>query len=221
MEDTGSSAKWTLVLPTLENEVDYIRKTLAVMTVGLGFSGILAGFQTKAAETPRDIIEIQPKDFTSTYLLDETTRENIRKGNNLRGFGEADYAFEASEDAWREFWVQAGGVFEVILDGRTILRSTAASGVWKPLDNLEKMLNVHITAGRHLLRISKPEPMGIPWISKMQFRKAKDLTGMVRTEPVGDCLALRKGEALRLRVKAGSPVGQNTEQFLARATGNA
>ena len=89
------------------------------------------------------------------------------------------------------------------LDGRTILRSTAASGVWKPLGNLEKMLNVHITAGRHLLRISKPEPMGIPWISKMQFRKAKDLTGMVRIEPIGDCLALRKGEPLGLRLKAG------------------
>jgi hypothetical protein len=187
----------------LENEVDYIRKTLAVMTLGLGFSGILAGFQTKAAETPKDIIEIQPKDFVSTYLLDEKTREAIRKGNNLHGFGEADYAFEANEDAWQEFWVQGGGVFEVILDGRTILRSTTASGVWKPVDNLEKMLNVHVTAGRHLLRISKPEPMGIPWIGKMQFRKAKDLTGMVRIEPVGDCLALRKGEPLRLRVKAG------------------
>ena len=86
--------------------MDYIRKTLAIMTLGLGFSGLLAGFQTKAAETPKDIIEIQPKDFTSTYLLDEKTREEIRKGNNLHGFGEADYAFEASEDAWREFWVQ-------------------------------------------------------------------------------------------------------------------
>ncbi len=184
--------------------MDHIRKTLAVITVGLGFSGLLAGFQTKAAETPKDIIEIQPKDFTSTYLLDENTREEIRKGNNLRGFGEADYAFEAGEDAWREFWVQGGGgVFDVMLDGRTILRSIAASGVWKPLGNLEKMFNVHITAGRHLLRISKPEPMGIPWISKMQFRKAKDLTGMVRIEPVADCLALRKDEPLRLRVKAG------------------
>ena len=78
--------------------MDTIRKTLGAMALGLCLFGILAGSPTRAAEVPKDVIDIQPKDFVSTYLLDEKTREEIRKKNFVYGFGEADYAFETTEE---------------------------------------------------------------------------------------------------------------------------
>ena len=189
-------------------------KGILAMVLGIGFAG-------GATAMAQDVIDVQPKDFVSTYLIDDQTVAEIRKSNNVRGFGEATYAFETAAPGWWEFWAEGSeSPFDFILDGQTLIHSPIQSGVWEPMGKLEKMLNLHIPAGKHTLCLSRPEPWGIPWITKMRFSRAKDITGMVRVVPVSDCLALRQDAPLPLRITAGKgPVAQQITVAVQSASG--
>ncbi|MFA6291614.1 MAG: family 10 glycosylhydrolase [Victivallales bacterium] len=193
-----------------------MKNKIAVLVMSM----CLGGLVTNADESAANVIEIQPRDFTSSYLMEEEGKalENIKKNNAFRewAFAEFDYEFNVPSAGWWEFWLQGNSSpFDLIIDGRRLIHAPIPSGVWTPEKDFQKMINVHLSAGKHTLRLSKPEPYGIPGISKMQFRKAKDITGMVRTELVGDCTAIRKGEGLSLKLVAGKGAEAQTVKVTA------
>lgn len=164
-------------------------------------SMLAAGISGFASASPAELIEIQPKDYVSTYLLDDTTRSEIRKNNLVLGFGEADYAFETPAASWWEFWVEkeSAAPFDLIVDQRAIIHSSISSDVWASGGEGLKMLNLYLPAGKHRLQLRGR----IHAIGKMRLKKAKDFTGMVRTELVGDCLAIRRNQGLSLKLLTG------------------
>lgn len=185
----------------------------------------LGGVAAPAHAAGPQVIEIQPKDFIASYLLEEEGQvaANIRQKNAFTewAFAEVGYAFEVPAAGWWEFWLQGNNTpFDLIIDGRTLIHAPIASGVWAPDQHLQKMLNVWLTAGRHTLRLSKPEPYGIPGVSKMQFRQARDLAGMVRAELVGDRTVIRKGEGLALTLVAGQGAEPRTVRVATSAEGS-
>lgn len=150
------------------------------------------------------VIEIQPRDFVTSYLLTDKEIQETRKSNSVRGFGEVTYTFQTATDGWWEFWAQGGNSpIDLIVDGQRIIHAQIESGVWEPEGNLKKMLNLWLSAGEHELCISRPQPWGIPWIRRMQLRSARDMSGKVRTSLMTDALVRRKGESLPIKMFFG------------------
>ena len=157
----------------------------------------------------RQMIEIQPRDFISANMLSDKEQEEIRKSNYARGFGEVEYAFETPAEGWRELWLEGSDApFDLILDGETVIHAKIESGVWKPDGHLQKMLNLWLAAGKHTLRISRPQPFGIPWIHRICLKPPTALDGQVRAQVLTDALARRAGEPLPVKLligKGGQP----------------
>ncbi|MFZ2656008.1 MAG: family 10 glycosylhydrolase [Victivallales bacterium] len=181
-------------------------KIIAAVILGAGLAVTAHSETAVAKEGGSGMIEIKMGDFISTnYLIDDKEREEIRKSGILRGFGEAEYAFETKEDAWWELWGKGGVTtpFDLLVDKKLVIHSPISSGVWAPENDMQKMMNLNIPAGRHTLMISRPEPYGIPYIGGLLLKKSKDLAGMVRAEPARNVLAIRKDEKFGLALRAG------------------
>lgn len=149
-------------------------------------------------------IEVKAGEFIGTRYLTEKEREEIRGSGYMKGFGEAEYAFTVPAAGWYELWVEAGAnPTDLFLDREFLIYTPFASGVWEPQANAQKTLNLHLGAGRHVLRFSRPWPHGLPWMRRFFLEPARDATGMVRLTPEKDALAFRRGEPFPLRLKAG------------------
>jgi hypothetical protein len=137
-------------------------------------------------------------------LLERTAEAEVRKSNCLRGFGEADYAVTVPKTGWYELWIAAGGwSTDLLLDGRLLIHSSFKSEDWKPDRGAEKVLNVYLAAGEHMLSFHRTWPFGLPYMSRFFLDPAHDATGMVRLTPNKDYMVFRRGEQLCFRLQAG------------------
>lgn len=168
---------------------------------------VLSTFQTHAADGPAaegQAITVKAQDFASTKYLSPAEIEQISERGYLTGFGEAEYKLSIPKTGWYELWVAAAQwASELYLDDQFVIYTQFTSGVWEPKDGAEKTVNLYLTAGDHVLRFSRPWPFGLPWMQRFTLQPARDVTGMVRTRPTLDTLALRQGQKFGVEVTAG------------------
>lgn len=163
---------------------------------------IVAAVSVAAAAGER--IEVNAIDLSATNYLTQDEVNEVRKSGYLKGCGEADYSFSVARSGWYELWVEAAAwPTDLYLDGQFLIHTPFASGVWKPQGQVEKTLNLHLTEGRHTLRLSRVWHPGLPWMKRFFLEPAQDLSGMVRLVPQKDWLAFRLGESFPVKLVAG------------------
>lgn len=174
----------------------YRRAFVAVLLAAL-WTGNLA----PAAEQR---IEVRAGAVRATRYLSEQEQADVRKSNSLRGFAEADYAFNVPKTGWYELWIAAcGWTTDLLLDGQFLIHSSLKTDDWKPQRDAQKVLNVHLSAGEHVLSFHRTCPFGLPWMSRFFLEPARDATGMVRLTPKKDYMVFRRGEKVLLLLQAG------------------
>ena len=142
----------------------------------------------------------------STRYLTEQEQAEVRKANLLRGFGEADYAFTIPKAGWYELWVAAcDWSTDLLLDGRLLTHTSFVGEDWKPQGGAQKVLNLPLSAGEHVLSFHRSWPFGLPYMTRFFLQPAQDAAGMVRLTPKKDYLVFRRGETFSLLLQAGAP----------------
>ncbi len=182
-----------------------VSQPLAALHVIPGFAALLAALLLgNIAAAAEKRIEIRAGAFRSTRYLSEREQAEVRKLNSLRGFGEADYAFHVPQTGWYELWVAAcGWSTDLLLDGRLLIHSTFKTDDWKPDRDAQKVLNLHLSAGEHVMSFHRSWPFGLPYMTRFVLEPARDAAGMVRLTPKKDYLVFRRGEEFSLRLQAG------------------
>jgi len=165
------------------------------------FAALLLGNLAAAAEKP---VEVRADAFRSTRYLTEEEQAAVRKSNVLKGFGEADYAFSIPHTGWYELWVAAcDWSTDLLLDGRPLIHTSFASEDWKPQGSAQKVLNLYLSAGDHVLSFRRSWPFGLPYMARFFLKPAQDAASMVRLTPKKDYLVFRRGEEFSLGLQAG------------------
>jgi hypothetical protein len=89
-----------------------------------------------------------------------------------------------------------------MLDGRFLIHTPFASGVWPAQGKAEKVMNLYLGRGKHTLTFSHLWPPGLPYLEKFFLKLAEDVSGKVRLIPLKDSLAFRKDEPFWVRIMA-------------------
>lgn len=169
-----------------------------------GWTAVLfmVGCGSPSSEASR--LEVEARDFTATKYLTPQQRQTIRKDNLLHFIGEAEYRFQVPAAGWYEFWVEAAEwPTDVYLDGEFLIHTVFTSGVWEPRDRLQKVMNLHLTAGSHRLRFVRTWHPGLPYLHRFVLVGAGDVSGMARWRLEKDRLCFRKDETVRVTLRAG------------------
>ena len=122
---------------------------------------------------------------------------------------------------WYELWIAAcGWTTDLLLDGRLLIHSSFKTEDWKPDHDAQKVLNVYLAAGEHVLSFHRSWPFGLPYMSRFFLDPARDATGMVRLTPKKDYLVFRRGEKFLLRLQAGRLPAAYDIHLVLRRSGN-
>lgn len=153
---------------------------------------------------PGQRISRQWDEFAGTRYLSEEVLARAKEKKRLIGNGEADYEFTIPADEWYVLYVSAAQwATELLLDGKPLIYTPFASGVWDDKDDAKKVLNLYLTAGQHTLTFSRTWHPGLPWMSRFFLEPAGDITDRVRLTTVKDHLVFRRGEDFSLTLQAG------------------
>ena len=162
-------------------------------------------------------IERKAADFVETEYLNAKTLAAVREKGYLRGAGAAAYAFDIPETGWYELWIRAGGwPTDLLLDGRLLMRTPLKSGVWPDQKKAVKVTNLHLARGAHRLKLSRLGHPGLPWMKDFHLLKTDDPANQVRLQVRTDCLVLRRGQHVPLRLQAGRSSAPRTLEIVVR-----